>query len=205
MANNNGSGGGLDQLSAQAYEIARRRQAAAVEVVAMLEDQLETWFEASAATVLHAGAWLAGTSLYHSIESAADGGPGSAPFDARSNEEGLKLMKVFMFLVDKDGIQLKPADFAAEVHPDWQAHKSLGQVREHFQERYNEIMSTHEFDYLEGAKTGAVACAKLVKLHCLNRADLQPPVAASIVSLGFVEGAKTPPSPAAGGGNGDEQ
>ncbi len=183
----------MDSLSERAYEIAKRRQAAALEIVTMLEDESESWFESSAASVLYACAWLAGTSLYRSLESGRDAAPGSPAFIDKSNEEGLKLMKVFMFLVDKDGIKLKPEDFAAEIPAEMRPAKSIGEVQAHFQRRYNEIMKAHEFDYLEGAKTGAVACARLVKLHCLNRPDLVPPVAASIVSVGFVEGAQTAP------------
>ncbi len=201
MADNHASSSGMENLSERAYEIAKRRQAAAVEVVAMLEDQFESWFESSASTVLHACAWLAGTSLYRAFGSGEDPAPGSAAFVERSNEEGLKLMKVFMFLVDKDGIKLKPEDFAVEIPAEWKPAKSIGEVQARFQERYNEIMRMREFDYLEGAKTGAVACAKLVKLHCLNRTDLEPPVAASIVSIGFAEGAKTAPAPLDGEGS----
>ncbi len=201
MEDNNGSDSGVESLSERAYEIAKRRQAAALDTVAMLEDEYETWFESSAATVLHACAWLAGTSLYRSFESGGDAAPGSAAFIERSNEEGLKLMKVFMFLVDKDGIKLRPDDFAVEIPAEQQPMKNIGEVQVHFQKRYNETMRAHEFDYLEGAKTGAVACAKLVKLHCLNRPDLEPAVAASIVSIGFVEGAKTAPAPLDGQGS----
>ncbi len=194
MADDNTPGSGMDNLSERAYEIAKRRQAAALEVVAMLEEQYDTWFGSSAATVLHASAWLAGTSLYRSFESGGDAAPGSAAFVERSNQEGLKLMKVFMFLVDKDGIQLKPEDFAVEIPAEQTATKNIGEVQVHFEKCFNDIMRAHEFDYREGAKTGAVACAKLMKVHCLNRTDLQPPVAASIVSMGFVEGAKTLPA-----------
>ncbi len=190
MADNNGSNSSLDDLSARAYEIAKRRQAAALEVVTLLEDEYDTWFESSAATVLYACAWLAGTSLYRSLEAA-----GSAAFADKSNEEGLKLMKVFMFLVDKDGIKLKPEDFAVQIPADQKPRKTIAEVQAHFQKRYNEIMNAHEFDALEGAKTGAVACARLMKLHCLNRKDIEPQVAASIVSVGFVEGIKTVPAP----------
>ncbi len=107
-------------------------------------------------------------------------------------------MKVFMFLVDKDGIKLKPDDFAVEIPSTQKAVKSIAEVQAHFQPRYNDIMRTHDFDYLEGARTGAVACARLMKLHCLNRTDLDPPVAASIVSMGFVEGATSAPADSEG-------
>lgn len=198
MADNNGSHSGLEGLSEKAYEIARRRQAAALEVVTMLEDQYESWFESSAASVLQACAWLAGTSLYRSFGFEAAIEPGSPVPSDKPNEEGLKLLKVFMYLVDKDGIKLKPDDFAVEIPPDQKTLRNILEVQGHFQHRYNEIMKSHEFDYLEGAKTGAVACARLMKLHCLNRSDLKPPVAATIVSKAFVEGVQTAPARAAG-------
>ena len=69
--------------------------------------------------------------------------------------------------------------------------KTLLEIQEQFQDRYNEIMRQHGFDYMEGAKTGAVVCALLVKVYALRRKDLEPKLAASIVSMGFVEGAKT--------------
>ena len=192
--NNNGSQSGSNDLGERAYEIARRRQAAALEVVAMLEDQLDTWFESSAASLLRACAWLAATSLYRSFASGTNLEPGAPVLSDKSNEEGLKMLKVFMFLVDKDGIQLKPDDFAAELPAELKPRKNILEVQARFQERYNEIMQRHQFDYLEGAKTGAVACARLLKLHCLNRSDLEPRMAASIVSSGFVEGVKTAPA-----------
>jgi len=186
--------GSVEDLSERAYEIARRRQAAAMQVVTLLEDQYKTAFESHAATLLRAAAWLAGTSLYHSFGFPPDMPPGSPVLSEKSNAEGLKLMKVFIFLVDKDGIKLAPDDYAAQIPAEQEPRKQVLQVQEQFQDRYNQIMKQHGFDYLEGAKTGAVACARLVKLHCLNRKDLEPSVAASTVSIGFVEGSKMAPA-----------
>jgi hypothetical protein len=182
-------------LSTQAYEIARRRQAAAAEVVTMLEDQFQTTFASHAGTLLRAAAWLSGTSLYRSFRFAGKIPPGSPILSDQSNEEGLKLLKVFMFLIDKDGIKLKQDDFSAEIPPAFRSTMGILQVQEQFQDTYNEIMKKHGFDFAEGARTGAVACARLMKLHCVNRTDLNPPMAASIVTMGFVEGAKTSPAP----------
>ena len=193
MTKANGSGS-LDDLSERAYEIARRRQAAAVEVVTLLENQYELAFDSHAATLLRGAAWLAGTSLYRSFGFPANHAPGTPVLSDKSNEEGLKLLKVFMFLLDKDGIKLTPHDYAARIPVEHEPKKQILQVQEQFQDPYNRIMKQHGFDYLEGAKTGAVACARLVKIHCLNRKDLEPPVAAMIVSMGFVEGSKTAPA-----------
>jgi hypothetical protein len=174
--------------------IARRRQAAAVDVVAMLEEQFDTWFASNAATLLHACAWLAGTSLFRSFEFDPNSEPGTPVLSDQANLEGVKLLKVFMFLLKKDGIDLKPDDLAAELPPADKPVKTILEVQEQFQQRYNEIMRDHSFDYAEGAKTGAVACTRLVKIHCLNRKDLEPRAAVSIVSMGFVEGSKTAPA-----------
>lgn len=195
MAEDNKMNSGLDGLSEKAYEIARRRKAAAQELVTMLEDEYETWFGSSAASLLRACAWLAGTSLYRSFAFDQQIEPGSPVLSDKSNTEGMKMLKVFMFLVQQDGIKLKPDDFAVSLPADKRPAKNILEVQEHFQDRYNEIMQRHDFDFAEGAKTGAVACARLMKLHCLNRSDLEPPLAASIVTMGFVEGAKTAPAP----------
>jgi hypothetical protein len=188
MNGNENQNESLDRLSEQALEIARRRQAAASDVTAMLEEQFEIAFESHAATVLHAGAWLAGRSLRKSLESEAD--PPQAGIVPELADDEMKLMKVFKFLVEKNGVQLKPEDYAAEIPGDHKPRMTMAQVEDKFGDRYDEIMQKHEFDYADGARTGAVACARLLKIHCLNRKDLEPNVAASIVSMGFVEGAR---------------
>ncbi len=178
--------GSLEGLSEQAYEIARRRQAASTDVVAMLEEHFETTFGSHAATLLHGAAWLAGRSLRRSFE--VQDPPGEKVVVEQPDEE-MKLMKVFMFLVDKDGVQLKAGDFAAEIPDDQKPRLTMAAVEQQFAQRYDEIMKKHGFDLADGARTGAVACSKLLKIHCLNRNDLDPKIAASIVSMGFVEGA----------------
>ncbi len=182
--NKNGS---LEGLSERAYEIARRRQAAAAEVVAMLEGEFETTFESHAATLLHAATWLAGGSLRRSFEE-HDPASGDDPAPERPDEE-MKLMKVFMFLMDKDGVKLKPEEYASEIPAEQKPRLTSVQVDERFGERFDAIMKKNGFDFAEGARTGAVVCARLAKIHCLNRHDLDPKAAASIVSMGFVEGA----------------
>ena len=190
----NGSGS-LDDLSEKALEIAKRRQAAANDAVVLLEEHYETAFESHAATLLRAMAWLAGTSLYRSFGFPNDLPPGSPVLSDQSNEEGMKLLKAFMFLIDRNGIKLKPDEFTADIPVEHQPRKDILQVQNQFQSQYNGIMKEHGFDYLEGGKTGAVACARLVRLHCQDRKDMEPKVAASIVSMGFVEGSKTAPAP----------
>lgn len=184
--NGNGS---LEGLSEKAYEIARRRQAASTDLVAMLEEHFETTFGSHAATLLHGAAWLAGGSLRRSFDAQDSTGEKGV----QQSDEAMKLMKVFMFLVDKDGAQLKPEDYMAEIPEDQKPRLTIGAVEEQFAQRYDEIMKKHGFDLADGARTGAVTCSKLLKIHCLNRNDLEPKIAASIVSIGFVEGAGNHP------------
>jgi hypothetical protein len=180
-------------LSAKAFEIAKRRQAAAAALLKLFEEH-ETTFGAHVGTVLYAAAWLAGTSLYRSLGYQQEFEPGVVVLSEEANQQIPALMKVFMFLLDKDGLKLKPDGFIARIPPELSPHKTLLQIQEEFQDRYNEIMKEHGFDFMEGAKTGAVVCELLVKLYALRRKDVEPNLAASIVSLGFVEGAKTAPA-----------
>jgi len=103
-----------------------------------------------------------------------------------------------MFLLDKEGVKLKTNEFVTKIPTELTSKKTLPQIQEQLQERYNEIMREHGFNYVEGAKTGAVVCALLVKVYALRRKDLEPKMAASIVSMGFVEGSKTAPAPLKG-------
>ncbi len=67
-------------------------------------------------TVLYAAAWLAGTSLYRSLgykEQLEAGGGGALGGSQPSRMPAL--MKVFMFLLDKDGVKLKPDEFVAKI------------------------------------------------------------------------------------------
>jgi hypothetical protein len=161
----------------------------------LFEEHYQTTLEAHTGTVLYAAAWLAGTSLYRSLGYQQELEPGVVVLSEQANRQVPTLMKVFMLLLDKEGVKLPPDGFIAKIPEQFHPRKTLLQVQEQFQDRYNAIMKQQGFDYLEGAKTGAVVCALLVKLYALRRKVLEPALAASIVSLGFVEGSKTAPAP----------
>ena len=184
----------IEDLSNKAFEIAKRRQAAAVDVMKLFEGQYQTTLDSHVGTMLYAAAWLAGTSLYRSLAYKQDFEPGVVVLSEEANQHIPALMKVFMFLLDKEGVKLKPDEFVANIPQELRPHKTLLQIQEQLQERFNEIMQEHGFDYMEGAKTGAVVCALLVQTSALRRKDLEPKIAASIVSMGFIEGAKTAPA-----------
>lgn len=184
----------LDDLSNKAVEIAKRRQAAATAVIQLFDEE-RTTLQGHPGTVLYAASWLAGTSLYRSLGHADLMEPGVIALSAKADQQIPSLMKAFMFLLGKDGVELKADEFVAQIPEAVRPRKTLLQIQEHFQDRYNEIMREHGFDYFEGAKTGAVICALLVKIYTLRRKDMETSLAASIVSLGFIEGAKTVPAP----------
>ncbi len=195
---------GAESLSDQAFEIAKRRQQAAVEVLRLLERQLGREAATHPQTVLHAAAWLAGTSLYRSLGHADETAPGTVVLSEKANEEWPKLMKVFSYLLDKEGLKLKPDDLMLTFPGEHSPRKSLAEIQQELQDPFNEIMKQHGFDYAEGAKTGAVACAMLVKAYCVRRKDLDSGVAAGIVEMGFIEGAKTAPAPLGAGSGPDK-
>lgn len=184
----------LEDLSDKAFEIAKRRQAAAVDVMKLFEEHYQTTLESHTGTVLRAAAWLAGTSLYRSLGYQEELEPGVLVLSEEANQRVPGLMKVFMFLLDKEGIKLRADEFVANIPQEFAPRKALLEIQKQFQDGYNAIMKGHGFDYLEGAKTGAVVCALLVKLYSLRRKELEPKMAASIVSMGFIEGAKTAPA-----------
>ena len=187
---------GLDpkDLGAQALELAKRRQDAANEVLALLERHFAT-SAPHPQSVLYAASWLAGTSLFRALRLGEALQPGVVVLSEKVNEEWPKLMRTFVYLVEKFGIKVKPDEATFKIEPEHQSHESLRRIQEELQVPYNAIMTEHGFDYADGAKTGAVACALLVKGYCATHKVLEPGLAAGIVAMGFVEGAKTAPAP----------
>ncbi len=181
-------------LGAQALELARQRQGAANEVLALLERHFAT-SAPHPESVLFAAAWLAGTSLHRALALGRGPDQQKATVEARVSEEWPKLIRTFVYLVEKFGIQVKADQTNLELAAEHESHESLRQIQEELQTPYNAIMSAHGFDYADGAKTGAVACALLVRGYCLAHKVLEPALAVDIVATGLVEGAKTAPAP----------
>jgi hypothetical protein len=187
------SGQGQD-LGARALEIAQRRQKAARDVIEMLEGEFGPTPE-SPETVLYAAAWLAGTSLYRSIGIEGKIEPGTPVLSDEANRRGPELLAVFSKLLGQFGITITQEDLTFNVPSEHQSKMGILEVQRKMQTHYNEIMKQNLFDFREGAKTGAVVCAMLVKSMCQDRKLLPLGLAAGIVSMGFVEGSKTAPMP----------
>jgi hypothetical protein len=72
---------------------------------------------------------------------------------------------------------------------------AVEEVLAEYQDEYHEIMKKYGLDYLEGARAGVIVCSIFFEYFCKTARVIDPFVAAGIVSLGVVEGAKTAPPP----------
>lgn len=174
----------------------KHRQQAAIEILEIFQEHFSTTFESHPASVLYAGAWLAGTSLFRSFGYTLDAAPGTVILSEKANEEGQKLLNLYLYIiVEKDRIKMDPEKMILEIPPEYKSKKDILEIQELFQDSYNRIMRRHGFDFVGGAQVGAFICAILTKTHCIHRKDLEPEMAAGIAAMGFVEGTKTSPAP----------
>lgn len=187
--------GGSSKQGNDSIETMKRRQQAAVEVLGIFQENFPTTFESHPASVLYAGSWLAGTSLYRSLGYDHNAAPGTVILSDKVNEEWPKLGNLYLHVIQQDGINLNPQELVLEIPQEYKSKKDILKIQELFQDSYNDIMRKYGFNYEEGAQVGVFICAILTKFHCLVHKDLEPKLAAGIVSMGFVEGAKICPFP----------
>jgi hypothetical protein len=182
-------------------ETMKRRQQAAIEVLGIFQKHFETTFESHPASVLYAAAWLAGTSLYRSFGYEHEAAPGTIILSDKANDEWPKLLNVYLYaVIEKSRIQLNPKEMVLEIPPEYKPKKDIFKIQELFQDPYNQIMRKYGFNYVEGAQVGALICAIITSTHCVDRKDLEPKLAAGIVSMGLLEASKTTPPPLVSGG-----
>ncbi|MBV6449325.1 MAG: hypothetical protein MHPDNHAH_00035 [Anaerolineales bacterium] len=146
-------------------------------------------------TVMSTAAWLTGTSLYRSLGYERQAEPGAVILSEKVNEELPKLLNLFMFFLFQNGIRLKPDQLILETPEIHKPLKTILQIQEEFQDEYNSIMKSHGLDYLDGARSGVVACSMLVSYHSADRKDIDPRLAAGMITMGITTGAKTCPVP----------
>lgn len=100
-----------------------------------------------------------------------------------------------MYYCKRSGIELNPDRWVTNTPDEHKPHMDILQAQEKFQDRYNEIMKKHGLDYLDGARAGMIVCSIVFQYHYTRARDIDPNIAAGIVSMGIVAGAKTvPPS-----------
>jgi hypothetical protein len=173
----------------------KNRADAATEVMGIFDRHFRTPEGIHAGTVLAAGAWLAGTSLYRSFGYPQTAEPGTVMLSEKANQAFPKLLDLFTYYMFQGGTQIKPEQFILQTPDAFQPRKTILQIQEAHQDEYNTIMKRHKLDYLDGARAGVIVCAMLFNYHCVKRKDLDPRLGAGIISMGIVTGAKTVPMP----------
>jgi hypothetical protein len=105
-------------------------------------------------------------------------------------------MNLYLYaVIERHQIPLDPAQIVLDIPQEHKSKKDILEIQELFQDPYNQIMKKYGFDYVEGAKIGALICAIITNVHCMTQKDLALNLAAGIVAMGFVEGTKTCPLP----------
>lgn len=173
----------------------KNRADAAKEVMGIFDRHFRTPQGIHPGTVLSAGAWLAGTSLYRSFGYAQTSEPGTVMLSEKANQAFPKLLDLFTYYMIQGGTQIKPDQFILQIPEDVKPLKTILQIQEAHQDEYNAIMKRHKLDYLDGARAGIIVCSMLFNYHCVKRQDLDPRLGAGIISMGIVTGAKTVPMP----------
>lgn len=177
-------------------EMQKKRYDAAIEFLGVIQESvLSADGKAHAGTVLSAAAWLAGTSLYRSLNYKHNSPPGTVILSDEVNEEWPKLMNLFMHYCHRSGFALKPDELVVKTPDEHKPQMEILQVQERFQDQHNEVMKKHGLDYLEGARASMIVCSVIFQYHCATARDIAPAIAAGIVAMGIVTGAKTVPPP----------
>jgi hypothetical protein len=148
-----------------------------------------------AGTVLAVAARLAGTSLYRSLNYKGDINPGVVVLSEEVNEAWPQLMNLFAFYCKQNGMDVMSKPPVTVFPEKDKPLMSVEQVLQEYQDPYHGIMKKHGLDYLNGARAGMVVCSMIFQYHCTATKDIDPYIAAGIVAMGVVEGAKTAPPP----------
>jgi hypothetical protein len=102
-------------------------------------------------------------------------------------------MNLFAFYCKQHGLDIMAKPVVTTFPEADRPRMDVGEILAEYQDQYHEIMKEHGLGYLDGARAGMIVCSVFFEYHCKKTRDIDPFVAAGIVSLGVVEGAKTAP------------
>lgn len=175
----------------------KKRYDAAMEFVAALQERTPlVGGKPHAATVLAVTARLAGSSLFRSMNyKDKEIQPGIVVLSDEVNEAWPRLMNQFAFYCKQNGVDVMSRPMVTDFPEPYKPLMSVEQVLAEYQDQYHEIMKKHGLDYLQGAWAGMVVTSIVFEYQCKKAKDIDPFVAAGIVAMGIVEGAKTAPAP----------
>ena len=177
-------------------EMQKKRYDAAMEFLKNFQERMPLVDgKPHAGTVLSAVARLAGTSLYRSLNYNNNAAPGTVVLSNEVNEAWPQLMNLFAYYCKQNGIDVMSKPTVTQFPERYKPLMTVEQVQQEYQDQYNEVMQKHGLDHLNGARAGMVVCSIIFQYHCATAKDIDPFVAAGIVAMGIVEGAKTAPPP----------
>jgi hypothetical protein len=182
-------------------EMQKKRYDAAMEFIKVFQEKLPlVGGKPHAGTVLAVPARLAGSSLYRSLNYKKDITPGVVVLSEEANEAWPQLMNLFAFYCKQNKIDVMSKPLVTKFPEQDRPRVEVEDVLAEYQDQYHEIMQRYGLDYLNGARAGMIVCAMVFRHACTVAKDIDPDVAAGIVAMGIVEGAKTAP-PALKSGN----
>jgi hypothetical protein len=182
-----------------APEMQKKRHNAALEFLKAFQEKIPLVDgKPHAGTVLAVGARLAGTSLFRFVNR-KEFTPGVVALSEEINQAWPQLMKLFALYCKQNGTDIMSRPMITKFPEQDKPRLEVDEVLAEYQDQYHEIMKKHGLDYLDGARAGMIICSILFEYHTKKVKDIDPFVAAGIVAMGVVEGAKTAP-PNLGGG-----
>ncbi len=181
-------------------EMQKKRHEAATDFLKAFQERMPlVRGKPHAGTVLAVAARLAGASLYRSLNDKNDVAPGVIVLSEEVNQAWPQLMNVFAYYCKQNGLDVMAKPAVTTFPEKDQPLMDTDQVLQEYQNQYHGIMKKHGLDYLNGAHAGMIVTSIIFEYHCKRVKDIDPYVAAGIVAMGIVEGAKTAP-PALGEG-----
>jgi hypothetical protein len=181
-------------------EMQKKRYEAAREFMKVFQEKIPLLGgKPHAGTVLSIAARLAGTSLFRSINK-QDVVPGMIVLSEEVNQAYPQLLNLFAFYCKQNGFDVMARPIVTQFSEKDRPRMDVAQVQAEYQDQFNEIMKKYGLDYLNGAQAGMVVCSMVFQYHCTAARDIDPYVAAGIIAVGVIEGAKTAPPPLNHGG-----
>ena len=138
---------------------------------------------------------LAGTNLFRAVHGSKEFPTGTVVLSEDINQAYPQLFNLFALYCKQNGIDVMSKPLAATFPQKDKPLISVEQVFHEYQDQYHAIMQKHGLDFLESARAGMVICSIIFTYHCIRSKDIDPHIAAGIVAMGIVEGAKTAPPP----------
>jgi hypothetical protein len=175
-------------------EMQKKRYEAAMEFIEKFQERIPLVAgKPHAGTVLAVAARLAGSSLYRALNDKKDIAPGVVVLSEEVNEAWPQLLNLFAAYCKQNGFNVLSEPMITKFPEQNKPLMDVEQVLAVYQDQYQAIMKKHGLDYLNGARAGMILCSIFFQHHCKTVKDIDPLVAAGIVAMGIVEGAKTAP------------